>query len=305
MARPGSVYPQVDPRAGGIMDIRVVECPVALSVGEALQLARRRGAGAIVESEREEARERASQKRHLIAVAHLERTAARGLGSIAARRLAMPVPVVDARTSEVIVRRRLLRGTPAVLVTDHGRVVGAVGGAVVQGEIPTGVSLARPLETRLPAEGFALAIGFARRAEGRGRRAFLVGDLVRDTVLEWAAPQSRAVGAVVAGPDTVTAPELLEISAGAQSLLAVLGRRGFTIDAMAIDLSSCAFGLVDPFGGRFDAARRRLRVVHPLAFLEDPELGTRAARYAAVGFTLDSAARCARALRCRPRGKDD
>jgi hypothetical protein len=304
MARRGSVYPQVDPRAGGIMDIRVVECPVALSVGEALQLARRRDAGAIVESEREVG-ERGSQRRRLIAVAHLERMAACGFGSIPAHRLAMPVPAVDVRASEVIVRRRLLGGTPAVLVTDHGRVVGAVGRAVVQGEILSGVSLAKPLEARLLAEGLGLAIGVARRAESQGRRAFLVGDLVRDVVLEWAAPQSRAVEAVVAGADAVTAPELLEVSAGAQSLLAALDRRGFTIDAMAIDLSSRAFGLVDPFGGRFDAARRRLRVVHPLAFFEDPDLGTRAARYAAVGFTLDAAVRRARALGCRPRGKDD
>lgn len=47
-----------------------------------------------------------------------------------------------------------------------------------------------------------------------------------------------------------------------------LGRRDFTINAMAVDLADGH--LVDPFGGAGDLHRRLLRQVSPLAFPEDP-----------------------------------
>jgi tRNA nucleotidyltransferase (CCA-adding enzyme) len=47
-----------------------------------------------------------------------------------------------------------------------------------------------------------------------------------------------------------------------------LGRRDFTINAMALDLADAH--LVDPFGGRADLARRVLRQVSQAAFPEDP-----------------------------------
>jgi tRNA nucleotidyltransferase (CCA-adding enzyme) len=73
-----------------------------------------------------------------------------------------------------------------------------------------------------------------------------------------------------------------------------LRRRDFTVNAMAVELASGAFGLLDPLGGAADAARRRLRVLHPLSFVEDPTRIFRAARYAArLGFALDAwSARC-------------
>jgi tRNA nucleotidyltransferase (CCA-adding enzyme) len=47
-----------------------------------------------------------------------------------------------------------------------------------------------------------------------------------------------------------------------------LGRRDFTINAIAMDLATGH--LLDPFGGRQDLARGILRQVSPLAFPEDP-----------------------------------
>jgi len=47
-----------------------------------------------------------------------------------------------------------------------------------------------------------------------------------------------------------------------------LGRRDFTINAMAIDLADGY--LLDPFGGYGDLQQRQLRQVSPLAFPEDP-----------------------------------
>src|SRR6185436_4076679 len=66
-------------------------------------------------------------------------------------------------------------------------------------------------------------------------------------------------------------------------------RRDFTVNAMAIELGSSTFGLLDPLGGAADVAQRTLRVLHPLSFVEDPTRIFRAARYAArLGFTLDA-----------------
>src|SRR5262249_58588750 len=79
-----------------------------------------------------------------------------------------------------------------------------------------------------------------------------------------------------------------------------LRRRDFTVNAMAIELGSREFGLIDPLGGRLDLARRRLRVLHPLSYVEDPTRMFRAARYAArLGLTPDAATRRAQALALR------
>jgi len=79
-----------------------------------------------------------------------------------------------------------------------------------------------------------------------------------------------------------------------------LRRRDFTVNAMAIELASGAFGLIDPLGGRGDLARRRLRVLHPLSYVEDPTRVFRAARYAArLGLAHDRASLRAQALALR------
>ena len=66
-------------------------------------------------------------------------------------------------------------------------------------------------------------------------------------------------------------------------------RRDFSINAMAISLAPPVFGrLLDPLGGLRDLGAWRLRVLHPLSFVEDPTRIFRAARYAArLRFTLD------------------
>jgi tRNA nucleotidyltransferase (CCA-adding enzyme) len=66
-----------------------------------------------------------------------------------------------------------------------------------------------------------------------------------------------------------------------------LGRRDFTINAMAISLNGEG-RLVDPYGGQADLARKRLRILHPRSFEDDPTRAIRAARYAArFGFELE------------------
>ncbi|HEU5142706.1 MAG TPA: hypothetical protein VFU04_06060 [Solirubrobacterales bacterium] len=66
-----------------------------------------------------------------------------------------------------------------------------------------------------------------------------------------------------------------------------LGRRDFTINAMALALAREP-RLIDPHGGRADLAAGQLRVLHPGSFADDPTRALRAARYAArFGFGLD------------------
>ncbi len=87
--------------------------------------------------------------------------------------------------------------------------------------------------------------------------------------------------------ETYPAPGALPVVAPAESIEADLGRRDFSINAMAIPLASPA-DLIDPFGGREDLEQGLLRVLHPDSFRDDPTRALRAARYAArFGFELD------------------
>jgi len=70
-------------------------------------------------------------------------------------------------------------------------------------------------------------------------------------------------------------------------LEADLGRRDFTVNAMAIPLRG-DLRLIDPFGGQADLAAKQLRVLHEESFADDPTRAIRAARYAArFGFALE------------------
>ena len=74
------------------------------------------------------------------------------------------------------------------------------------------------------------------------------------------------------------------------SMTADLRRRDFTINAMAVLLAGRNRGaLLDPFGGREDLRRRRIRVLHDGSFRDDATRILRALRYAArLGFRLES-----------------
>jgi tRNA nucleotidyltransferase (CCA-adding enzyme) len=66
-----------------------------------------------------------------------------------------------------------------------------------------------------------------------------------------------------------------------------LRRRDFSVNAMAAALGG-EWSLLDPLGGVPDLSRRRLRVLHPLSFVDDPTRMLRGARYAArLDFHLD------------------
>lgn len=68
-----------------------------------------------------------------------------------------------------------------------------------------------------------------------------------------------------------------------------LGRRDFTINAIALGLTGDELGTVhDPYGGRDDLIAEVVRVLHPNSFSDDPTRLLRAVRYAArFGFALE------------------
>jgi tRNA nucleotidyltransferase (CCA-adding enzyme) len=87
------------------------------------------------------------------------------------------------------------------------------------------------------------------------------------------------VDIAAARSETYAAPGALPEVAPA-SLADDLGRRDFTVNAMAIPLAGSA-ELIDPHGGRADLEAGLLRVLHPASFVDDPTRALRAARYSA------------------------
>lgn len=85
----------------------------------------------------------------------------------------------------------------------------------------------------------------------------------------------------------------LDLSSFKGSIGQDLGRRDFTIDAMAVSLEQLAQGagdvqLTDPYGGQEDLSRGMVRSVSETAFEADPARLLRAVRLAAeLGFSID------------------
>ena len=96
--------------------------------------------------------------------------------------------------------------------------------------------------------------------------------------------EGHEVDVASARAETYARPGALpEVSVPAD-LEADLGRRDFTINAMAIPLDGEP-RLIDPLGGRRDLEEGLVRVLHQRSFVDDPTRAIRAARYAArFGF---------------------
>ena len=325
VAKRAHAYPQVSLVAVDLVNTAVTQAPAPIAIGAALRLARKRDAAIVVVDGRCALRE------------DLVRASLLGLDDLASTAVARDLPCVDAGAGEVTVRRLLAKGAPLVVVRDRRGPVGAV---AARGATTATLPTARRVADRLSSDTRALLESIGRLAAARGARAFLVGGMVRDlwrdaemtsadldVVVEGdglavAREFARALGgsvrehrrfltASVEAPrtgriDVTTARSERYESRGALPRVMPAGidqdlrRRDFTINAMAIELHSGAFGLLDPLGGRAALVRRRLRVLHPLSYVEDPTRMFRAARYATrFGFAQDAATARARALALR------
>ena len=172
----------------------------------------------------------------------------------------------------------------------------AVGGFVR--DLLTG---APPPDVDLVIEGDGVA--FARRlAEEIGGTVLVHRSFGTASIEGGRAPAGAGLDGVALGRvDVASARREHYATAGAlpevepANLLEDLRRRDFSVNAMALALAPDRFGrLLDPLGGQADVRRRRLRVLHPLSFVEDPTRVFRAARYATrLGFRPDAATRAA------------
>src|SRR5262245_36219611 len=325
MARPGAIYPQVEPGVPALMHRRVVEVKARGRVVDALHAAERGAADVIVVGARSAVRRR-----------DLERAAQWGWGERRAEDLAWnEVPAVPKTAPEIVGRRWLIEGSPMVLVRSGRQVVGVIDADVVEIARPM-VSVAPELDRLDSREGEArlwLLRVAGKMAEGLGTPVFAVGGFVRDLLLGRPAPdvdllvegdgvafarqlRDEIGGRVTvhdafgtasiegaAGPgDTSLGPvdvasarrERYDVPGALPIVSAAtadedLRRRDFSVNAMALALQPSTFGrLLDPLGGRHDLRQRWLRPLHPTSFAEDPTRIFRAARYAArLGFRLD------------------
>ncbi|MBI3626095.1 MAG: CBS domain-containing protein [Candidatus Rokubacteria bacterium] len=320
-------YPQVEPGAISLMHRAVAMCPSGLTVREALALVRRRHVRLLAVRDR--------GMFGLILPRDLIRAQALGLETRRAGDVAWRgIPAVTPGATEVTVRRHLLEGARAVLVREGRKLAGAIEPSAAALSRPA-LSLLPRLERQLPREMLGLLHQIGLAAESVGVRAYAVGGFVRDFLLgREAAELDIAVegdGLALArrlaselgsrlvvhatfqtasleggGPvriDVATAREERYREPGAlpevrpASLSQDLLRRDFSINAMALVLSPAGFGdLLDPLRGSADLARRRIRILHQLSFVEDPTRIFRAVRYQTrLGLTLDHNTR--RALR--------
>ena len=305
MARTAHRYPQVEIGARALMDTTVATVAATASVADALRVVRRRGVSAVVAGD------------SIVLRDDLTRAAPLGVDAAPAHMLARPVPVVATGTSEIVVRRHFMAGAPLVAVRDGRRIVGAVAAPISSG---LSMSLADRFTRGLSVEMRAVLDAVARAAVERDARAYLAGGIVRDALVGWplgaadldvvvegdgpgvaralalalGAPLlehvrflTATVGPTVAGRiDVATARTERYDARGAlprvmpSSIEQDLRRRDFAVNAMAVELASGAFGILDRQGGRDDLAARRLRILHPASFVEDPTRIFRAARYA-------------------------
>jgi len=316
------------------MDSRVLRCRRDLPVARALALAERARAQALVVGARSAVRcqdlaRAASWGLHRLAAGRLALeglpVVAPSASEVAVRRLlSLGAPVVlvaEGRKVVGVIRaasaewaqpglsiaHRLEqsddpgREASVWLLRQAGKLGEALGVAVwAVGGFVRDVLLERPvLDLDLVVEGDGPA--FARRLaeEIRGRavvhRAFSTASIeggvtAGGTVL----PRIDVASARV---EQYRAPGALP-SVAAASLTEDLARRDFSVNAIAMALGPGQFGrLMDPLAAAGDLDRRRLRVLHPLSFVEDPTRIFRAARYSArLGLGLDAGTRRALAL---------
>jgi tRNA nucleotidyltransferase (CCA-adding enzyme) len=119
-------------------------------------------------------------------------------------------------------------------------------------------------------EGDAAALAARLGAEPREHERFATAKVEFD---------GHEVDIASARSESYPHPGSLPVVSPAATIEADLGRRDFSVNAMAIPLSGEP-RLIDPHGGRADLEARLLRVLHRESFADDPTRAIRAARYA-------------------------
>jgi hypothetical protein len=204
MARPGHVYPQVEPGALSLATGGVVACAPGTPVTRALARARAAGASVVVAGPRQAVR-----------TAELARAADWGLGARPVREVAWAdVPVLAVTASESLARRHALAGASLVLLRRGARTVAAID-AEALALAPSGSSILGRLERagdRTAEARLWLLRAAGKLGESLGAPVHAVGGLVRDLLLGCAGPDGHApdVDLVVEGDGIALARRLGE-----------------------------------------------------------------------------------------------
>jgi tRNA nucleotidyltransferase (CCA-adding enzyme) len=106
-----------------------------------------------------------------------------------------------------------------------------------------------------------------------------------------AAPGGVRVDLAATRHEVYASPASLPVITGTATIDEDLGRRDFTIHAMARRIGSRGLvgGILDPFGGKRDLAAKTLRLLHPKSLVDDPTRAYRAVKYAVrLGFKWDA-----------------
>ena len=104
------------------------------------------------------------------------------------------------------------------------------------------------------------------------------------------APGGLRVDLAATRREEYPAPASLPVITGTATIDEDLGRRDFTIHAMArrIGKRGLVGATLDPFGGKRDLAANVLRLLHPKSLVDDPTRAYRAVKYAVrLGFTWE------------------
>lgn len=192
---------------------------------------------------------------------------------------------------------------------------------------PGAVEIRRQLEAAVAPDRRAQLAALGRLAAARGWPVYVVGGFVRDLLLgfapddcdlvvegpapalaraaaaewggavrahapfgtaTWSPPDGGDLDFATARTETYPQPAALPVVQVPAPLRADLDRRDFSINAIALRLDGEHFGeLIDPHAGRSDLAARRVRVLHPRSFQDDPTRLFRAVRYEQrLGFAI-------------------
>lgn len=172
------------------------------------------------------------------------------------------------------------------LADEQGLSAYAVGGCVRDWLL--GIARITDVDIAIEGDGIAFAMTAARTLDAMvtAHQQFGTASLERATPLQ-AAGRRRGSASDVLRIDVVSCRKEAYVKPAAYPKVTPgrlkddLFRRDFTINAMAMAINAKTFGLlVDPFEGVRDLATRRLRVLHPRSFFDDPSRILRAVRFA-------------------------
>lgn len=179
-------------------------------------------------------------------------------------------------------------------------------------------NLAVNMKQQLPADMYLLLQKIGQAADEFNVNAYMIGGIVRDLILErenddidvviegdgiafakflvetyggevkihesfgtstWTHPNGTKIDITTSRFEYYDHPAALP-TVEHSNLREDLYRRDFTINAMAIQLNESSFGeIIDFFNGREHLARRTIKVLHNLSFVEDPTRILRAVRF--------------------------